>query len=395
MAGTGRPPAPRRRGVAARRGSRRRVPGGPRTSRAGRVRDQPRPAAERDDGHRRRVGLREVDHGQSHPSAASADRRFGPLRRRRAHRAERRPTAADPAPPAADLPGPHLLAQPEANRRRDRRRAAQDLGPRHGRRAEGTGRRGAGGGGPRARHFGREAAAPVLRRPVPAHLHRPRAGARPDTAHLRRARLGARRIGASPDPQPARRHEGPLRAHPRVHRPRPRGGEERERPGGGHVPGQALRGRAARVALRGARAPLHSGSPALDPRARPNRRAGTGRPGEHRAALPHRPAQRMPLPHPLPAGRRTVRAGGAADARHRSPRPLRRLPLPPHRRRGRRATAPASQESEPWRRGCPPATRRIKASNGAPAQERKRRPAWPGNANNTAARSGGPPRAAR
>ena len=84
--------------------------------------------------------------------------------------------------------------------------------------------------------------APVLRRPVPAHLHRPGAGARPEGHHLRRAGVGPRRVGAGPDPQPARGHEGPLRAHPGLHRPRPRRGEEHQRPGGGHVPRQAVRG---------------------------------------------------------------------------------------------------------------------------------------------------------
>ena len=49
---------------------------------------------------------------------------------------------------------------------------------------------------------------PVLRRPVPAHLHRPLAGARPQADHLRRAGLGPRRVGAGPDPEPARGHEG-------------------------------------------------------------------------------------------------------------------------------------------------------------------------------------------
>ena len=89
-------------------------------------------------------------------------------------------------------------------------------------------------------------AARVLRRAVPAHLDRPRGRHRAEADHLRRAGLGARRVGAGPDPQPAPGHEGALRAHARVHRARPRGGEERERPGHGDVPRQDVRGRATR-----------------------------------------------------------------------------------------------------------------------------------------------------
>ena len=76
----------------------------------------------------------------------------------------------------------------------------------------GEGRRGARGRRPRPRRGPRQAAARVLRRPVPAHLHRPGPGARPQADHLRRAGVRARRVGAGPDPQPARGPEGPLRA---------------------------------------------------------------------------------------------------------------------------------------------------------------------------------------
>ena len=113
----------------------------------------------------------------------------------------------------------------------------------------------------RSRGVRRPPAPPVLRWSVPAHLRRPLAGARPEAHHLRRAGVRARRVGAGADPQPARGHEGPLRAHPGVHRPRPGRGEEHQRPGGGHVPRQALRGRQARRPLRQARPPVH-GRPA-------------------------------------------------------------------------------------------------------------------------------------
>jgi peptide/nickel transport system ATP-binding protein len=56
---------------------------------------------------------------------------------------------------------------------------------------------------------GRAPAPPVLRRPVPAHLDRPRSCITdPSADHLRRTRLRSRRVGAGPDPQPARGHEG-------------------------------------------------------------------------------------------------------------------------------------------------------------------------------------------
>ena len=64
----------------------------------------------------------------------------------------------------------------------------------------------------------------------------------PEAAHLRRARVGSRRVGAGPDPQPARGPQGPVRPDHGLHRPRPGRGQERERPGGRHVPGQAVRG---------------------------------------------------------------------------------------------------------------------------------------------------------
>ena len=112
----------------------------------------------------------------------------------------------------------------------------------------------------------RPPAARVLRRAVPAHLDRARGHHRAEADHLRRAGVGARRVGAGADPQPARGHEGALPAHARLHRARPRGREERERPGRGDVPRQALRGRRARRPLRAARAPVHRGAARGDPR---------------------------------------------------------------------------------------------------------------------------------
>ena len=122
----------------------------------------------------------------------------------------------------------------------------------------------------------RPAAARVLRRPVPAHQHRPGPGAPAEAAGLRRDRLGPRRVGAGADPQPARGPQAGVRPDHPLHRARPGRGEERERPGGRHVPRAALRDRAVRPPLRGPGPPLHGGPAGLRRRARPRGRPDVG-----------------------------------------------------------------------------------------------------------------------
>ena len=80
--------------------------------------------------------------------------------------------------------------------------------------------------------------------------HRPLARARPDADHLRRAGVGARRERAGPGAQPARGPEGQVRLDADVHRPRPGRRQEHQRPRGGDVPRQALRGGAERRSVR-------------------------------------------------------------------------------------------------------------------------------------------------
>ena len=75
----------------------------------------------------------------------------------------------------------------------------------------------------------------------------------PEGHHLRRAGVGPRRLGPGPDPQPAGGHEEAVRADPGLHRPRPGRGQERQRSGSGHVPGQDLRGGRPRRAVRAPR----------------------------------------------------------------------------------------------------------------------------------------------
>ncbi len=145
-----------------------------------------------------------------------------------------------------DLPGPDLVAEPAAQGRRHHRRGPAHLEGRHRGRAAEEDRRHDARGRSRPGAAARPASAPVLRRSVPAHLDRPCRHHRAEADHLRRAGLGARRVGAGADPEPARGDEDALRAHADLHRARPRGREERERPRRRDVPRQDLRGRFAR-----------------------------------------------------------------------------------------------------------------------------------------------------
>ena len=221
--------------------------------------------------------MRQVDDRSCDRAAPAADVGQRAARRHRAHRARGRGAAQAAAPDADDLPGPDLVAEPRAAGRRHRRRGPRHLGDRRqgdARRRRSTRCSTAVGIDPANAGA---ATARVLRRPVPAHLDRPRGRDRAEADHLRRAGLGARRVGAGPDPQPAPGHEGPLRPDARVHRPRPRGGEERERPGRGDVPRQDVRGRATGRDLRAPGSSVHRRAARRDPGARSRRAAPTRR----------------------------------------------------------------------------------------------------------------------
>ena len=60
--------------------------------------------------------------------------------------------------------------------------------------------------------------APVLRRPAPAHLHRPRVVARTEPDRMRRAGIGARRLDPGPGDQPVDRPAAQARLLLSVHR---------------------------------------------------------------------------------------------------------------------------------------------------------------------------------
>ena len=104
-----------------------------------------------------------------------------------------------------------------------------------------------------------------------------------------------------------------LRAHADLHRARPRGREERERPRRRDVPRQDLRGRPARRSSTSSprtRTPpvLLDAIPVPDPSIRPERAAE----GRRRDPVAGRAAVGLPVPHPLPEG-----AGRSAPTRSR------------------------------------------------------------------------------
>ncbi len=118
-----------------------------------------------------------------------------------------------------------------------------------------------------------------------------------------------------------------------LHRPRPGGREERQRPRGGHVPRQDLRGRRARRPLRHPGPPLHGGAAALDPGARPHGPAGAERPPDRRAPLAA--STRRPAAGSAPAARCAQERCAEEEPQVRAGRrgSLRGLPLPPTRHR--------------------------------------------------------------
>jgi hypothetical protein len=200
----------------------------------------------------RRVGLRQVDHRARHPAARKAHRRPRLLRGRRPRRAARRRAAPPAAPHADDLPGPLRLAE-----------QPHDAGPHRGRAAAGpqpaptatSARPGQGAAQP-GRHqpqHDQPLPARVLRRPAPAHRHRPGARGRAQLHRLRRAHQRPRRVDPRADHQPAAGAPARVRPDLPVHRPRPLGGAPHLRPGRRHVPGAHRRAGRQRRALRASR----------------------------------------------------------------------------------------------------------------------------------------------
>ena len=186
---------------------------------------------------------------------------------------------------------------------------------------EPPGARGPGRGRARSRPGGRPPAARILRRPVPAHQHRPRPDPRAGAGDLRRAGVGARRLDPRPDPQSARGDEAALRAHPAVHRPRSRGGEGGQRPHRRHVSRPAVRGRrrpsscsrsrripTRRCCSRRSRCPIRRSGPPSTCRSASRRRRST-----RRRAAASAPAARAPTRSAPRKCRSCARSGPASS----------------------------------------------------------------------------------
>src|SRR3989475_162785 len=259
-----------------------------------RRRDRLLDQAERDPRDRRRVGLREDDHGPPPRETRRAHGRPTPVPRQRHRRAEGRAAEGLPSPRTDDLPGSVRIAQPALHRDGCGRGAA-DGSRRDGfpRGSGGSDREGARARGPRpgiGLHV--PVSARAERRSTATGRHR--AGDRPPAGVHRRGRAGvhARRL------DPRGRHESPAPAPRRippdagVHLSRRRGDAVHVRPNRGHVPGADRRARDRRGGHRAPVASVHAGTPNLG--------AGAGsevpaRPSEDlgRAPEPDRLAERM------------------------------------------------------------------------------------------------------
>ena len=291
--------------------------------------------------------------GRARPAPHRADVGFDRVRRHGADDAQGRRAQALPPPDADHLPGSVRQPRPaHADRRQHRRGAAHpqsrdaDGAPRQGQQDDGPGRAAA---VPRAALSAR-----VLRRPAPAHRHRPGARPRARPRRVRRAGVRPRRVDPGAGPQPAQ--AAPARAGPDLCLRRAQHGRRRahQRPGRGHVPRSDRRAGRPGGAVREAGASVHRGAHVGDPDPQPGAPPPAGHP-QGRRPEPGQPAVRLPLPSALPAPPAARLAGdlrrGRAAAHRARRRPSVRLPLPPAgdrgRRRRRRRPASAAAAAEP------------------------------------------------
>src|SRR5260221_5843301 len=227
------------------------------------------PHRERKDARRGgRVGLRQ-DHGRAPGGAAApGHRRRSTVRGPQPARGGRRRLYALQAAHPDRVPESLRLAQSAFHRGADPHRADADpchrrgpcRAPRHGGRAAQE--------GGLERRLGGQVPARVLRRPAPAHRHRPRADAAARAADLRRVGLGARRLGAGAVIEPPAGSAGRIRHELSLHLARPRCGALHGRRGDGDEGRRDRRDCRSRRALRQPQAPLHPAPAVVDPRAR-------------------------------------------------------------------------------------------------------------------------------
>ena len=155
-------------------------------------------------------------------------------------------------------------------------------------------------------------AARILRRPAPAHRHRPGARRRTRTDRLRRGGLGARRLRQGADRQSAAGSAAGVRPRAAVHQPRSGDRRAHDAPRGRDVSRQDRRDGAKAADLHGAEASLHQGAAVGRAGAGARRHPQPDHP-QGRRAEPDQSAERLPLPHPLP-----LRVRSLPDAKSRN-----------------------------------------------------------------------------
>ncbi len=165
---------------------------------------------------------------------------------------------------------------------------------------------------------------PAVRRAQAARRDRARVRQRPGDRGLRRADVGARRLGPGGHPQPAGRPAESGAGHLPVHLARPGPGPVPVGPDRGALPRPGDGSGAVRDGLRRTASPVHRG--VVLGRALARRPASRADPADGRDTVRGRPADRLRVPHQVPAaadhGHLRIHRAPAARGRTGSPDPL-------------------------------------------------------------------------